>query len=107
VGSVLIDVSGIASIVDRMLTEPPGRTPSLRKYAKQLPPRTVQTRGKEGSPLFKELSSAGDAWLKVVVPDGELRRSGEAIVYVAAQPGKKIVQIFSVRAARAAAHTNS
>ena len=68
VGAVLFDVSGIASILDPLLTEPPVRTPSLRKYTKQLPQQTVQRRGKEGSPLFKELSSAGNAWLKVIVP---------------------------------------
>jgi hypothetical protein len=100
VGSVSMDVSDISSIVDRMLMEPPIRIPSLRKYAKQIAPRSVRTRGTEEAALIKDVKFAGDAWLKVIVPDGELRRRDGAIEYMTKRPGPKPVQIFVIRSNR-------
>jgi hypothetical protein len=97
VGSVTIDVSDIAAIVDRVLSESPTGVPSLRTRAKPQPPKTVLIKGKEGASLVKDLKKVGDAWLKVIVPDGELRRKGDALVYVTPQAGRKTVQIFSIR----------
>lgn len=98
VGSVTIDVSDIAAIVDRALSEPPTKVPSLRTLAKRQVPKTVLVKGKTGVSLVKNLKKVGDAWLKAIVPDGELRRKGEALVYLSPQPGKKTVQIFNIRA---------
>jgi hypothetical protein len=100
VGSVSIDVSDIAFIVDRMLIEPPIRIPSLRKYAKQISPRRVRTRGTDEAALIKDVKFAGNAWLKVIVPDGELRRRDGAIEYMTKQLGSKSVQIFLIRAGK-------
>jgi hypothetical protein len=44
----------------------------------------------------EDLGSLGDAWLKVIVPDGEVHRRGDALVYLASEPGRKAVQVFSI-----------
>ncbi|RPJ56473.1 MAG: hypothetical protein EHM23_23455 [Acidobacteria bacterium] len=97
VGQVAIDVSDIAGTVDQLLSESPARVPSLRALAKTEAPKTIQVRGKEGASLVKDLKKFRDLWLKVIVPDGELRRKGDALVYVSPEAGKKAVQIFSIR----------
>ena len=100
VGSVTVDVSDIAAIVDRMLTEPPTSVPSLRRLAKLQLPKTILVKGRKRVRLLKSLKKVGDRWLKAIVPDGELRRSGDALEYTTPQPGKKTVQIFSIRTGR-------
>ncbi len=96
VGTVTIDVSEIAATVDHLLTEPPAKLPSIRKLSKPRPPKAVLLKGKEGATLVKDLKKVRDAWLKVIVPDGELRRKGDALVYISRQPGKKVVRIYAI-----------
>jgi hypothetical protein len=98
VGSMAVDVSDLATIVDRVLRDPPTKTPSLRKLAKVLAPRAVTVKDRKGASLVKSLKRMGDDWLKVIVPDGELRRKGDALVYLTSRYGKKSVQIYSIRA---------
>ena len=97
VGSVAIDVSDVASGVDRTLAEPPAKMASPRTMAKRLSPKTVTVRRRAGVDLVKDLRRVGDRWLKAIVPDGELRRRGNVLVYKSSEPGKKAVQIYSIR----------
>ena len=96
-GPATVDVSPFATMVDRVLSEPPARVPAIRGIAKRQAPKTVVARGKRAASLVRNLKSVGDRWLKVIVPDGEVRRKGNALAYVTSQPGKKTVQIFSIR----------
>jgi len=98
VGPVNIDVSAVAAAVDRLLSEPTEKLPSIKKLAKVQAPKSVVIRSKEGSRLVKSLKATGDTWLKVIVPDGELRREDNALVFVSRKHGKKSVQIVSVSA---------
>jgi hypothetical protein len=95
VGSVTVDVSNVAAAVDHALAEPPTKVRALRAAAKRVTPRSVVVR-KQGAPLVKDLRKVGDRWIKVIVPDGELRRRGDALVYTSTEPGKKDVQIFTI-----------
>ena len=97
VGSVTVDVSETAAIVDKILSTPPTKVPSLRPLARLRAPRAVQARARVGASLVKNLKKIGDTWLNVTVPDGEVKRSGDALVYLTPRPGKKSVQIVSVR----------
>jgi hypothetical protein len=36
-----------------------------------------------------------------MVPDGELRRKGDTLLYISPEPGKKAVRVFSIRTADA------
>jgi len=96
VGSTTLDVSELALGVDRLLGEAPTQVPSLRRLARLQTPKTATIKGKEGVALVKDLAKAGDQWLKVIVPDGELRRKGQSIVYTAPQPARKAVQVFAI-----------
>jgi hypothetical protein len=96
VGSVTIDVSNMAGIVDRVLTEPPTSIPFLRKQAKLQLPKTVIAKRKGALALVKDLMKVGDRWLKVITPDGELRRQGDSLMYITPEPGTKRIQIFSI-----------
>ena len=106
VGSVTIDVSNMAAIIDLVLTEPPTSVPFLREWAKLELPKTVTAKRKGALPLVKDLTTIGDRWLKVMTPDGELRRKGDSLVYITPQPGTKRVQIFSILIGGAATRTN-
>jgi hypothetical protein len=101
VGSVAVDVSYLAAGIDRALADPPAKVASLRTMAKRLTPKTVTVKRREGVHLVKDLSKVGERWLKAVVPDGELRRKGNALLYTSPEPGKKDVQIYSIRVATA------
>jgi hypothetical protein len=101
VGSVTVDVSDVAAGVDRALADAPAKVASPRTMAKRLTPKTVTVKRREGVHLVKDLSKVGDRWLKAIVPDGELRRRGNALVYTSPEPGKKTVQLYSIRGATA------
>ena len=96
VGSMTIDVSDIAVRVDRLLSEPPNTIPVLRKLTRQQPSKAVIAKRKGAMSLIRDLGKFGDRWLKVITPDGEVRRKGKSLSYLAPQPGKKSVQIFSI-----------
>jgi len=34
-------------------------------------------------------------WLKIIVPDGELKRKGEDLIYISPTEGKKRINIFA------------
>jgi hypothetical protein len=98
VGSVAVDVSDIAETVDRLLTESPAKLPpSVRRSATRLSPKVVDVKKKDGVMLVKSLRKTGDLWLKVIASDGELHRKADALVYKSAQPGRRAVEIFSIR----------
>jgi hypothetical protein len=55
----------------------------------------VQAR--EPHPLIKGLKKLPPPkmWLKVIVPDGELKRKGEDLIYTSPSAGKKRVSVFA------------
>ena len=94
VGSVTIDVSEIAAIVDRLLTEPPAM-PSLREWPNRDRRKRFSSKVRKRA-AGERLKKVGDGWLKVMIPDGELRRKGDAVIYISRQPGKKVVRIYAI-----------
>ncbi len=89
-GSAIVDVSRFALLVDRML--------AATGAAKFLPPArhgaVTLDAGKRGEELPLDVDLAGNAWVKLVAPDGELRRKGDALLYSAAEPGMKTLDVF-------------
>jgi len=96
VGQVNTDVSDIAEVVDRALTELPSKLAFLRGRSKQQAPKTIVIRTKQGVALVKNLRKFGDAWLKVIVPDGEVRRKDDVLTYLSPAAGTKAIKIFSI-----------
>lgn len=101
VGERTVDVSAVAFGVDRALGDSPsGKELELGEVRVQAP-RVAAVRTNEAFVLIPSLQKAAPrgVWLKVVVPDGELARKGDAVVYVSPRGGKKEVGVFA-RSAR-------
>jgi hypothetical protein len=58
----------------------------------------VTVRAGEAYTLIENLQETAPrrGWLKIIVPDGELNRKGETLIYVSAQEGEKQVGTFAV-----------
>jgi hypothetical protein len=93
-GSATVDVSRFALVVDRMLS---AIAPDADGLVPRPTSRAVAMLAKEATgelPLDLDLGKADGAWLKVVAPDGELRRHEDTLLYSAADPGAKTLQVF-------------
>lgn len=94
VGAVPVNVLPQATAVDRLLSLPVAMLPHLARTSKRKKPQTIVPRGKEGSTLVRDLAkAAGSAWMKVMVPDGELVCKGKALLYVSGKRTKQSLQI--------------
>jgi hypothetical protein len=95
-GEAVVDVSPAARTLDAALREPPKDAELSSGVAEQRSPRSFEV--EEGQPvaIVERLSQAtASAWLKVIAPDGELRREGDRLVYVAERGGRKRVGQYS------------
>jgi hypothetical protein len=95
VGDVLADVVSLAKKLDSMLSEVPKDTGSSRASAGKLSPDVQLKDVKEGEPVavIDSLAdvAADGGWIKVIAPDGELRRDEDRLVYLPEKGGKKKV----------------
>jgi hypothetical protein len=98
VGSQEVDVRPVARSLDAAFVELPQKK-ALRDRSQTVKRRAVAVKARRSTPLFERLSDAvpGGGWLKVVAPDGELSREGDALVYVSPDAGRKQVGIFTAR----------
>jgi hypothetical protein len=97
VGEKTVDVSEIAARVEALLSEPPTKSQLAKGRARARTPKMAAVKENQPYLLIKELSKAAPRgeWLKVIVSDGELRREGDALIYVSPQGGKKDVRTFT------------
>lgn len=98
-GEKNVDVSEIAASLDWRLNEPPTKAEAGKSWVRARVPKSVTIRARKPAILIDNLPKAAprDAWLQVIVPDGELRRKRDALIYVSPEPGKKRVSAFAVR----------
>jgi hypothetical protein len=101
VGDQGVDVSDIAAQIDRALREPPGKGALSSRKARAIAPKVVTVEANKACALIPKLDRAARAgeWLKVIVPDGELSRKGNGLLYVSKQQGTKQVSAFAVNGA--------
>lgn len=98
VGSRNVDVSKIAGQLDRALSEPPAKAELTKGLVRARAPKTATvTAGRPLVLIDKLAEAARGAWLKVLVPDGELSRKGNALMYVSPESGRKRVEAFIAR----------
>lgn len=99
VGEKNMDVSEIAAALDRALSEPPAEAEAGRRPLRARVPKSVDVSAGKSVVLVEKLSEAvpRGGWLKVIVPDGELHRKGDALMYVSPQGGKKSVSAFAAK----------
>lgn len=98
VGERNVDVSKIATNLDQTLSAPPTKREVEKGKVQVQAPRVVTVEAEEAYVLIENLQEAAPSggWLRVIVPDGELSRKGDALIYVSAQGGEKQVGIFAV-----------
>ncbi len=97
-GEKNVDVSDFATRLDHALSEPPAKRDVDKGKVRTQTPREASVKANEAYVLIKNLREATPrgGWLKIIVPDGELTRKGDALIYVSARGGKKHVGTFAV-----------
>jgi hypothetical protein len=93
VGEATVDVAPFARKLDSALTTPPRDSELERGLAAQGSPRSFEVKGRRPVTVISNLRQVLQAggWLKVIAPDGELRREDDQLVYVSERPGRKRV----------------
>lgn len=97
VGEKNVDVSEIAAWLDGGLSGPPAKREVETGRARALTPKMANVKANEAYVLIKNLQKAAPrgGWLKIIVPEGELSRKGNALIYVSSQGGRKRVETFA------------
>jgi hypothetical protein len=100
-GEKSVDVSEMAAVLDRALSEPRARIEAGKGQVRARVPESVDVAARKPVVLVEKLPEAvpRGGWLKIVVPDGELRRKGDALIYESPEGGKKRVRAFAARGA--------
>ncbi len=100
-GEKNVDVSEMAAVLERALSEPPAKADASRPKVHACIPEWVDVTARKPVVLVEKLPEAvpRGGWLKIIVPDGELRRKGDALIYVSPEGGKKHVSAFAASGA--------
>lgn len=98
VGDRAVDVSDVAKRLDQAMSQPPTRSEldEERVEVRSLE-RTAREAGEEQVIIESIVASSRGGWLKVFASDGELRRQGDALIYVSASAGLTRFQTFLAR----------
>lgn len=96
-GEKNVDVSEMAAVLERALSEPSAKAEAGKRQLRVRIPEWVDVTARKPVVLVEKLSEAVPrrGWLKIIVPDGELRRKGDALIYVSPEGGKKRVSAFA------------
>jgi hypothetical protein len=96
VGEAPVDVAAFAKKVDAALRTPPTDSELKRGLAEQSSPRSFDVKRRRSVTIIESLPQvlAAGGWVKVIAPDGELRREDDHLVYVSAGAGRKRVGCY-------------
>lgn len=96
-GATPIDVSAAAAHLGTMLAGTPKQAALRSKRATAFSPTPVELRAGEALPLIEQLPEGrpGADRIQVIAPDGEFRREGAALVYVARSSGPQRIALFT------------
>lgn len=99
VGEEPVDVAPFTRKLDGLLSEIPSEAEGAAAKSRVPHLQLKDVRAGEAFTVVDSLDTmkADGGWLKVVAPDGELRREDDRLVYVPEQPGSKRVSRFVVR----------
>jgi hypothetical protein len=97
VGEKNVDVSNIGARVDGALSGPPAESEVETGRVRALTPKMATVAANKAHVVIENLqkSAPRGRWLKIIVPDGELSRKGNALIYVSSQGGRKRVETFA------------
>lgn len=96
-GATPLDVSAAAAHVGKLLAGAPDKATLKAERAKAFAPAPVELRAGDALTLIEQLPEArpGAERIQVIAPDGELRRDGTALVYVARGSGPQRIALFT------------
>jgi hypothetical protein len=100
IGEKDVDVSEIATTLDRALSEPPTKVQLKKEQVQRRTPEEATVKADEAFILIENLREVTPptGWLQIVAPDGELRRKGNALIYVSSRGGKKSIRTYVLSA---------
>lgn len=95
-GSRDIDVSNVASLIDAALNDVPTTKDIDSGKVRRVKLAPVAGRANQAHTLVDNLPNTAPKgqWLKIIVPDGELGRRANALIYTPAETGEKRVESF-------------
>jgi hypothetical protein len=98
VGETVIDISDIVRMLDRALNETPSKQEIEKGLAEELAPRSFKAMKGETVKIIDKLPEpvARSGWIKIITPDGELRREDDSVVYISPQAGEKKVEQYRI-----------
>lgn len=97
-GDRIVDVSSPARRLDDAMSSPPSAAEVRDERVQARPlPVTAREPGEERVVIDSIAKTAAGGWLKVLAPDGELRRSDDSLVYVAGSAGRTRLEAFITR----------
>lgn len=98
VGEEMVDVASVAGKLDRAFTESPSKKDIEKKRAEDRSPKPVKLKKLERKRVIDELPEriTRNGWIKVIVPDGEIARDDDTLVYESAIAGTKQIEAFFV-----------
>ena len=96
VGEATVDVSTLARKLDATLCQPPKKAELESGLAEHRSPRSFEVKKARPIDVVESLpqATAADTQVKVIVPDGELHREDDRLVYVSESGGRKRVRQY-------------
>jgi len=96
IGEKTADVSKIAITLDRALGAHPSKREVANGRVRVQTPKVAIVKANEAYILIKNLQAVAPrgGWLKVIVPDGELSRKENELIYVSEHSGKKLIGTY-------------
>jgi hypothetical protein len=98
IGEKNMDVSDMASRLDRALNYRPPKKEIEKGKIRAFTPKATILKANEDFVLIKSLkktASRGE-WLKIIVPDGQLSRKDDSLIYASPKGGEKQVATFTM-----------
>jgi hypothetical protein len=97
-GEEPVDVAAVAARLDRDFSEPPTKRDLAEERAVDRSRERLEVRKLEPTRLAERLPTPvlRGGWLKVIVPDGEIAREGDELIYRSPEEGPKRIQEFVI-----------
>jgi hypothetical protein len=92
-----VNVVKFAAAIDERLTQPVSVARQKQEAAKKLKPGTLAVKKGQRAVVLQPLPerTRRSGWVRVIAPDGELRREDDALYYLPEQAGEKRIDILN------------
>lgn len=99
VGKKPVDVVALAKKLDNRFLKPPTKTEEKAGIVSVLKPAQITVKKNERAVLIDRLPEpvSRSGWIKVITPDGELRRDGDVLYYQGEKAGPRNVEILNFK----------